>query len=753
VERVIGAAGGVEDVSVDLLSERATVKATDALDRGALLERLDAAGFPAAVLGADASLAELAGASDAPAERWGARIAFSLVVGVVAMVVSMPLMHGSADPLHRLMAPLDRVIMAVWPSLHHADHDVLRWSLLVMTAPVLLWAGRHFFQRAIAAVRHGAADMNVLIALGAGTAFAVSSFVTLFADALEARGLPTGVWFEVVPWVIGLLMVGNVLEARAKRRATEALRAVAALQPSTARVRTLDGGVRDVPVSAVTRADTVVVRPGESIPVDGEVLEGTSAVDESMLTGESMPIAKDPGDSVVGGTLNADGVLAIRPTALGADSSLARLVRLVASAQSAKPEVQRMADRVAAVFVPVVVVIAVLAAIGWWVFGPTPSFAFGVHALVTVLIIACPCAMGLAVPAAITVATGAAARSGLLVRSGAVLERAHRVDTVVFDKTGTLTVGRPRVVAMVSAGDEAEGDDSADAPARAVAAGLARGSEHPLSHAIAEHLEGVRAARVEDARAVPGRGVVGVVDGERVLLGSAAFAREEGFDVDALLARALAEDEGASVSVVCKGDRVLGAFLLRDAAKPEAAEAVASLVARGIRVVLLSGDRAPAVESLARELGITEVRAEVAPAGKAAEVVALRDAGATVAMVGDGINDAPALAAADVGIAMGTGADVAAAAADVTLMSGDLRALDGVFELARRTHAVIRQNLFWALGYNALGIPIAAGALYPAFGLLLSPVFASLAMAFSSVSVVTNSLRLSRAVRPLRVRS
>ncbi len=756
-ERIIKAQPGVEAATVDLLGERADVSG-EALDTALILQRLDAAGFPSVVLDDADPLSAFTETADGDGEHWGARIAFSLGAGVVAMALSMPLAHSAAqsgataDPLAGLMMPIDHALMRLMPWLYTAPADVLRWALLLLCLPVLGWAGRHYFQRAWAVVRRGGADMNVLIALGSGTAFLVSAVVTVFAGTLERHGLPTGVWFEVVPWVIGLLMVGNVLEARAKRRATEALRSIAALQPRMARIIRADGQQDDIPVGTVTRADKVIVRPGEAIPVDGVVIEGRSAVDEAMLTGEAVPVRKAEGDAVTGGTVNTDGVLTLRPTSLGGDSSLARLVRMVGEAQAAKPEVQRTADRVAAVFVPIVVTIAVVSALGWWLFGPSPAFGFGVHALVTVLIIACPCAMGLAVPAAITVATGSAAKRGMLVRSGAVLEVAHHVDTVVFDKTGTLTEGKPRVTDFVAAPGLS---DAQRAEALAVATAVEQRSEHPLAEAIVRWCEaqpgGAPTPEVTDVEVTPGRGVQArfsraVVEATdvTVLVGSAQHARDAGVEVDALLESAAEAAQGASLSVVAIDGAAVGAFVLRDTPKAGALEAVQALRNAGTRVVLLSGDRASAAQAMGKSLGIDEVVADATPADKTAAITRLRSEGRTVAMVGDGINDAPALAAANLGIAMGTGTDVAAAAADVTLMNGDLSAVQAVFDLSKRTHRIIRQNLFWAMAYNAVGIPVAAGVLYPAFGLLLSPVFASLAMALSSVSVVTNSLRLSR---------
>lgn len=729
VERILRKHPGVETAVVDLLNERAVVDAPES-ELPTLVARLEKAGFGAAMVGVDVD-----DAAELTAERWGPKIAVSLGAGVVAMVLSMPLMHEDVGIGAAVMAPIDALTMRLFPAVYTASHDTLRWALLVLCLPVLFWAGRHYFVRAWHTLRGGSADMNVLIALGSGTAFLVSALVTVFVDSLEVRGLPTTVWFEVVPWVLGLLMVGSVLEAEARRRATEALRAIAKLQPREATVVRATGELAVVPIRELTRMDTVRVRPGERIPVDGEVLEGTSSVDESMLTGESEPVARRPGDSVTGGTVNVDGQLLLRPTALGADSAIAQIVRMVRDAQSAKPAAQRMADRLAAVFVPIVVVIAVLSAVVWSLVGPEPRLVYAFHALVTVLIIACPCAMGLAVPAAITVATGSAARAGMLIRTGEVLETAPDIDTIVLDKTGTITVGRPTVVKTQLWSQDSESSGAISS--------LASSSEHPIATAIAASLD-VEPVELADVVNSPGRGIGGVGSAGEVLLGSRAFLVDRGIDVPDEFA---VEHDDCAISYGAVGGEVVAAFALRDEAKPGARAALQDLRQRGYRLLLLSGDRESVVRRLAAEMGIDEHHAEATPAGKLEVLEELRAGGATVAMVGDGVNDAPALAVADLGIAMGGGTDVAAATADVTLMNNDLASIRRLFALATRTRRVVRQNLGWALGYNAVGIPIAAGALYPAFSLLLAPVFASAAMALSSVSVLTNSLRLARLPR------
>ena len=732
VERILLKHPAVESASVDLLNERARVVAP-ADEVGAIAARLEKAGFSAALLSDPSDVL-----AEPPSERWGAKIGLSLGVGVVAMALSMPLMHGESGLSSAVMAPVDALLMALVPALYGLPHSALRWAMLVLCLPVLFWAGRHFFVRAWHTLRGGSADMNVLIALGSGTAFVVSAIVTIAAGFLVERGLPTTVWFEVVPWVLGLLMVGTVLEDRAKRRATDALRSIAQLQPLEATVVRATGELAQVPVRALTRVDRVRVRPGERIPVDGRVLEGGSSVDESMLTGESEPVSRAPGDSVTGGTVNIDGQLLIEPTALGAESAIARIMAMVQDAQAAKPEAQRIADRLAAVFVPIVVLIALASAGVWLAIGPAPRFVFAFHALVTVLIIACPCAMGLAVPAAITVATGAAARRGMLIRTGAVLETAPEIDTIVFDKTGTITEGSPTVVQSQSWALDVD-----ESSLRAAIVGVAAASEHPVSTAIASHLA-ASASVVSEVINTAGGGIAASTELGALCVGSRAFLRGRGIDVPEEFG---VEHPDSAVSYAALDGRLAMAFALQDRPKPGASQALAELRDAGYRLVLLSGDREGVVRALAAEMGIEEFHFGASPGDKIRTVSGLRESGSKVAMVGDGVNDAPALAAADLGIAMGGGTDVAAATADVTLMNNDLAGLGRLFRLATRTRRVIRQNLGWALGYNAVGIPIAAGLLYPAFSILLSPVFASAAMALSSVSVLTNSLRLGRAVR------
>jgi Cu+-exporting ATPase len=547
------------------------------------------------------------------------------------------------------------------------------------------------------------------------------------------------VYYEAVPWVISLVTLGRLLEERAKRRAGEAVRQLAGRVPRTARILRGKEEV-DVPLEEVVPGDRVRLRPGEKVPVDGTVESGFSSIDESMLTGESIPVEKTTESAVSAGTVNGRGTLTFRATQVGEDTALARIIRLLEEAMAAKPRIQRIADRVASVFVPVVLGVAVVTFAAWVLLGP--GFAFGLHAFMTVLIIACPCAMGLAVPAAVSVATGLAARRGILIRNGTVLETAHRVDVIVLDKTGTVTAGRPVVEEIrLASGSDAGTEEEV----LGLAVALERGSEHPLADAVIQfarsrNVVGPLATRVET---IPGRGIRGDVGGNTVRVGTSRFLEEEGVETSAWSREIQQlEADGATVVLVAANGEARAALAIRDPILDGAVETVAELKRMGLTVVLLTGDRPRAAEAIGKRIGADQVIAEALPEDKVAHVERLRRDGAVVAMVGDGINDAPALSAADLGVAMGGGTDVAREAADVTLVGGRLSSLPSAVRLSRRAIRIIRQNLGWAFGYNALGIPLAAGVLYPVTGWLLSPVFASAAMALSSVSVVTNSLRL-----------
>ncbi|MDQ8174936.1 MAG: heavy metal translocating P-type ATPase [Gemmatimonadota bacterium] len=627
------------------------------------------------------------------------------------------------------------VMMAAMPIAHH-----LPWATLVqllVTLGVMTTAGRHFYVRAWQGLTHRTADMNTLVALGTGAAFLYSLVATLLPSVFSSRGIPADVYFEAVVLIIAFILTGNAFEARAKRNTAVALRALVQLQPKTARVvRNLME--REVPIDEVVPGDVVAVKPGERIPVDGVVLRGESAVDESMLTGESIPVAKQQGDRVFGGTMNGTGAFRLTATTLGADSALARIVQLMRDAQGSRAPIQQLADRISAIFVPVVVAIAALTFVTWVLVAQEPVRAMAVA--VSVLIIACPCAMGLAVPTAVMVATGRGASLGVLIKGGEALQRAAEVDTVVLDKTGTVTEGRPVVTDLVRV-DDALTDETM----LALVAAVERRSEHPLADAIVREAatRGLTLSEVEGFASLTGRGARGTVEGRTVLAGNAAALAEQGIDAGALIREAhRLADAGRTVLFIAIDGRAVGVIAVADPIRPTSREAIAVMRARGLEVVLLTGDEARVGEAVAREAGIARVVAGVLPEGKVAEVQRLQREGRVVAMVGDGINDAPVLAQADVGMAMGSGADVATDAADVVLMRGDLRAAAQALALAHRTMRTMRQNLFWAFAYNVIGIPVAAGVLYPTFGILLSPVVASAAMAFSSVSVVTNALRL-----------
>jgi Cu+-exporting ATPase len=626
--------------------------------------------------------------------------------------------------------------MAVMPWMHHIAW--LPWALLIVTGGVMATTGRHFYVRAWKATTHGSADMNTLVALGTGAAFLYSAIATAAPAFFTSRGVAADSYYEAVLLIIAFILTGNAFEARAKRNTAEALRALVRLQPKTARV-VRDGAEVDVPIENVKRGDLVIVRPGERVPVDGTLKDGESAVDESMLTGESLPVAKRVGDRVIGATINRTGSFTMTATTLGEESMLARMVRLMRDAQGSRAPIQALADTIAAVFVPVVMVIALLTFGAWALFATEASLVRGFAAAVSVLIIACPCAMGLAVPTAVMVATGKGAELGVLIKGGEALQRLRDVSVVVLDKTGTVTEGKPTVtdLRVVDGVEENE-------ILRLVASVEAR-SEHPLAESIVGYARGrgLRLGLVQSFESVTGRGVLGVVNDSALAVGNATLMSDYAVDVAPFAAEATRLAElGRTAMYVARDGKLAALFAVSDPIKTTSRDAVARLRAMGLDVVMLTGDTERTAQAIAREAGIERVVAGVLPEGKIDEIRRLQASGKVVAMVGDGINDAPALAQADIGMAIGTGTDIAAEAADVVLMRGDLRTAAQAVELSRRTMRTMKQNLFWAFIYNVVGIPIAAGILYPMFGLLLSPVLASAAMAFSSVSVVTNSLRL-----------
>ena len=632
----------------------------------------------------------------------------------------------------------------LFPALHHLiPGKASIWVQFALATPVVLWAGRPFFERAWASLVHRSLNMFTLIAMGTGIAWLYSVVAAmapgLFPAAFRAPDGTVAVYFEAAAVITVLVLLGQVLELRARERTSGAIRALLDLAPKMARRIREDGSEEDVPIEQVGIGDRLRVRPGETVPVDGVVEDGRSSLDESMVTGESMPVTRAAGEAVVGGTLNQTGALVIRAEKVGRETMLARIVQMVADAQRSRAPIQRMADRVSGWFVPVVILIALLAFAAWGAWGPAPRLAHGLIAAVSVLIIACPCALGLATPMSIMVGVGKGAGAGVLIRNAEALERMEKVDTLVVDKTGTLTEGRPAVTRIVTAAGFDEGD------ILRLAAGVEQASEHPLALAIvaAAQARGIALPSVVDFDSPTGKGALGTVEGKRVLLGNAAFLREDGIDAEPLsdAADALRRD-GATAIYIGVAGRAAGIFAIADPIKATTPEALQALHADGIRIVMLTGDNRTTAEAVARQLGIDEVEADVLPDRKSAVVARLKSEGRVVAMAGDGVNDAPALAAADVGIAMGSGTDVAIESAGVTLLRGELTGIIRARHLSAATMRNIRQNLVFAFIYNAAGIPVAAGLLYPLFGLLLSPVIAAVAMALSSVSVIGNALRL-----------
>ena len=650
-------------------------------------------------------------------------IGLALAVPVVALA-----MGGHLTNLHMLLSPV-----------------VLNWIELVLATPAVLWAGWPFFERAWASIKNRSLNMFTLIAMGAGVSWAYSVVATVAPGLFppEFRGMDgaVAIYFEVAAAIIVLVLLGQVLELRAREQTGGAIRALLDLAPKTARRLRADGADEEVGLEAVAINDRLRVRPGEKIPVDGELTEGRSTVDESMVTGESMPVVKAAGAKVIGGTMNGAGSFVMRADKVGRDTMLAQIVQMVAQAQRSRAPIQRLADQVSGWFVPLVIAVAVLAFVAWSIWGPEPRFAYALVAAVSVLIIACPCALGLATPMSIMVGVGRGAQSGVLIKNAESLERVEKIDTLVIDKTGTLTEGKPKVVAVRAFGGVAEGD------LLRLAASLEHGSEHPLAAAIVEAAAGRKLALspVQDFDSPAGKGVTGTVEGRRIDIGNRLMMQAGAIDVSAL--EKTAEDlrsAGATAIFVAIDGKASGVLAIADPIKATTPEAIQALRQAGIRVVMLTGDNRTTAEAVARKLDIAEVEAEVLPEDKGKVVERLRKEGRIVAMAGDGVNDAPALAAADVGIAMGTGTDVAIQSAGVTLVKGDLKGIVTARRLSQATMGNIRQNLFFAFIYNAVGVPIAAGVLYPVFGLLLSPIIAAAAMALSSVSVIANALRLSR---------
>lgn len=698
VERALGKVPGVQSVSVNLANERAHVEVLGRMDPGVLIAAVDKAGYTA-------TLPQSETATDADQAKRLHRERWSLLL---AVLLALPLV------LPMLVEPL---------GLHWM---LPAWAQFALATPVQFIFGARFYVAAWKAVRAGAGNMDLLVAIGTSAGYGLSIYEWLTAQP----GMAPHLYFEASAVVIALVLLGKYLESRAKRQTASAIRALEALRPERA-IRVFEGHEEDVAITALKLNDLVLVKPGERFPVDGEVVEGQSHADEALISGESLPVPKQPGDNVTGGAINGEGRLLVRTLALGAESVLARIIRLVEDAQAAKAPIQKLVDKVSQVFVPAVLVLALITLVGWWLYGA--SLETAIINAVAVLVIACPCALGLATPTAIMAGTGVAARHGILIKDAEALERAHAVSAVVFDKTGTLTSGTPKIAHLAAV-------DGNEALLLQQAGALQRGSEHPLAKAVLEACreQGLNVADVTASQSLTGRGIAGVLDGQPLALGNRRLLEESGLRMGDLADVAKAwEGEGRTLSwLIEQGTqpRVLGLFAFGDTLKPGALQAVQQLKAQHISSHLLTGDNRGSARVVAEALGIDDVHAEVLPADKAAAVAELKKTG-VVAMVGDGINDAPALAAADIGIAMGGGTDVAMHAAGITLMRGDPRLVPAALEISRKTYAKIRQNLFWAFVYNLIGIPLAA------FG-LLNPVLAGAAMALSSVSVVSNALLL-----------
>jgi len=724
VEQAVEGVPGIHDASVNLATETLTIEYTPKrTDLAAVRGTVRAEGFdlgPEPIRPVEAAAPSPGDVNAREFRSLMRKFWFAAAVSIPTIVFSYPTIFG----MRGILPPESMTLRLVWGALG------------LLTLPVLLYAGGHFYRGLWAAFRHRTADMNTLIGVGIAAAWLYST-VAVLVPSLFPRGDLAEVFYDVTAVVTALVVLGQALEVKAKGRSSEAIRKLIGLQPKTAHV--VRGGREiEIPAQEVVLGDIVVVRPGERISVDGEITEGGSAVDESMVTGESLPVEKHVGDPVIGATINKTGSFKFRATKVGKDTVLSQIIRMVEQAQGSKAPIQRLVDLVSSYFAPAVMILALLGFMIWYTFGPQPAVAYALIVFVTVLIIACPCALGLATPTSLMVGIGKGAENGILIRSGQALETAHKLDTIVLDKTGTMTKGQPSVTDVVAAASDA-------AFVLRMAASVERGSEHPLGEAIVAGAQsrGIALGESTAFEALPGRGVKAVVEGKAVVLGNRRLMEERAYEVGDLAAAAdRLADEGKTPMFVAVDGKIIGIVAVADTLKEDTVAAVRTLKNMGLEVVMLTGDNRRTADAIARAVGVDRALAEVLPETKADEISRLQAAGKRIAMVGDGINDAPALARADIGIAMGTGTDVAIEAADITLVKGSLRGVITAIQLSRATMRNIKQNLFGAFIYNSLGLPVAAGILYPAFGILLSPLIAAAAMAFSSVTVVTNANRL-----------
>jgi Cu+-exporting ATPase len=762
IQRTLIEQPGVKDANVNLMLNHATVTFDPGItSTSTLVDTIRSTGYGAEAPAPQASVFAEQEEQDEEQLREYKQLrlkaAVSLLAGSFAMVLSMPLMSDNIAGMERIKDPLmswnmrvlDPLLRKVLPWMYQVSGNAIRWFLFILAAFVLGWAGRRFYTKAWSALLHKTADMNTLVALGTGAAFLYSAASTIAPGFFVAHGIAPDVYFEAAILIVGLVLTGNALESRAKAQTVSALRKLVQLQPKTAIVLR-DGEERNLPLESIEEGDVILVHPGERIPTDGIVISGKSSVDESMLTGESLPIEKQAQSRVTGGTLNQQGSLQYRATSLGAGSTLAQIVRLLREAQGSRAPIQRIADRISAIFVPTVLGIAIVTFCAWRFFAPHAGVMQAFAAAVTVLVIACPCAMGLAVPTAVMVATGRGASFGILIKGGEALQRLEKIDTVVLDKTGTITEGRPEVTEILLAEHEDEAlrnKPDAENHLLRIAAALEHASEHPLAEAVLRFAKERRLSlpQAQEFESITGYGVVGDVEGKRTLIGNPAMMKKYGIAMDSLEAAGVRiAEEGKTPLWIAIGDRLAGMIAVADRIKPTSILAIRQMHAEGLRVIMLTGDNERTAHAIARDAGVDEVIAGVLPEGKVEAIRRFQAQHRVVAMVGDGVNDAPALAQANVGLTMATGSDIAMEAGDVTLMRSDLTGVAAAIALSRGTMRVMRQNLFWAFIYNVIGIPLAAGVLYPICGLLLSPVIASAAMALSSFSVVTNSLRLRR---------